>query len=401
MSERLRYLFERYINKTSTASEETELMGLGLEEEKQDQLKELIHAVWNEAEQAGEMPDEKSEEILNGIFPKPVSNVRRMKPIAIGWKKIAVAASILLVVGLGSYLFFSRQDRKSESRQDNKVATNDVKAPESNRAMITLADGRQVYLDEVGNGELALQGNVKLVKLANGQIAYSREDGKTGSQELVYNTLSNPRGSKVIDMTLSDGSHVWLNAGSSVTYPVAFVGSERKVSITGEAYFEVNSQLSMMNGERMPFIVSKGGMGVTVLGTHFNVNAYDDEDVIKVTLLEGSVSVSNNQSSLIIKPNQQALVRGNTAIGLNNNVDVEAVIAWKNGFFSFDNSDLQTVMKQISRWYDVDVVYEDKVPDMRFGGEISRSSTAAQVLKILEKSKVQFRIEGKKIVIKK
>ena len=184
------------------------------------------------------------------------------------------AASIILLLSTGTYfLVFNKSEKSTEIVK--KVLPNDVKAPETNRASITLANGQKVYLDSAVNGTLAMQGNVKLIKLANGQIAYQTTSGET-IIEIKHNTLENPRGSKVIDMTLTDGSKVWLNAGSSLTYPVAFAGKERKVSITGEAYFEV------AHNTAMPFKVSKDEMEVTVLGTHFNVNTYEDDTMARL-----------------------------------------------------------------------------------------------------------------------
>jgi transmembrane sensor len=275
-----------------------------------------------------------------------------------------------------------------------------VAAPTRTKATITLADGRIVELDSLANGTLATQGNVKLVKLANGQIAYETVSGEivnpSTALRMQYNTLTNPRGSKVIDMALIDGSHVWLNAGSSVTYPVVFVGNERKVSVSGEAYFEVTHNAAM------PFKVSKEETTVEDLGTHFNVNAYEDEEDIKVTLLEGSVKIlrsAQDDKGTLLKPGQQAVVREGENIHVVNDVDVEMIMGWKNGKFEFDKTDLTTIMRQISRWYDVEVVYEKKATTEKFGGGISRNLPLSGVLQMLENSGVHFRLEGKKLFV--
>lgn len=329
--------------------------------------------------------------ILNLIYaeiPEARETIPLYKRPMLRW---VAAASIVLMLGLGSYLlFFNKQVKQDEVV--NTAKPNDVKAPETNRAMITLADGRQLYLDSIANGELVQQGNVKLVKLANGQIAYQTASGEI-LKEIKYNTLQNPRGSKAIDMTLADGSRVWLNAGSSVTYPITFVGTERKVSITGEAYFEISHDAGK------PFIVSKGAMQVQVLGTRFNVNAYDDETNIKVTLLEGLVKVNTRSESSLLKPGQQALVGPDIKVA--NNVDTEQVMAWKNGRFQFESTDIKEVMRQIARWYDVEVEYQDTIEE-KLGGTISRNVTASQVFKMLELTGiVHFRIEGRKVVVTK
>ncbi|MEO8860301.1 MAG: FecR domain-containing protein [Ginsengibacter sp.] len=299
------------------------------------------------------------------------------------------AASIILLMGAFSYFMFFNKSTKPE--QIAKILNNDVKAPQSNKATITLANGQKVYLDSTGNGALAIQGNVKLVKVANGKIVYQTNSGEVISK-MEYNTLSNPRGSKVINMDLADGSKVWLNAGSSLTYPVLFIGSERKVSVTGEAYFEVAHDASR------PFIVNNGSMNVRVLGTHFNVNTFEDDgNDIKVTLLEGSVKVNNANATGLLKPGQQAVVT--KEIKVVNDVDLDLVMAWKNGYFQFDNASLQNVLKEVSRWYDVNVVYEGKNQPRQFVGEIQRDLSLSEMLKLLERNKVHFKIEGKELRI--
>jgi transmembrane sensor len=301
--------------------------------------------------------------------------------------KVAVAASILLLISAGTYfLFFNHNTFKSNRGKEAIATIHDVKPPATNRATITMANGKTVYLDSVANGTLAIEGNVRLVKLADGQIAY------TGStNEVLYNTLANPRGSKVLDMTLSDGSHVWLNAGSSIRYPVTFVGNERKVTITGEAYFEVTHNAAI------PFKVSKGEMEVTVLGTHFNVNTYDDERDMKVTLLEGSVKVTKGNESGLLKPGQQAQVTNEVKVV--HAVDVDEVMAWKNGFFNFRSADIKEILRQAARWYDIEVEYKGNVSTDRFKGKVPRDAKLSELLKILELNGVKFTIEGKRISV--
>jgi len=299
------------------------------------------------------------------------------------------AASVILLLGIFSYFLFINKSIKPE--QIAKVLPDDIKAPQSNRAMITLANGQKVFLDSAGNGALAMQGNVKLMKLPNGEIAYQQRPGEKNNQ-IKYNTLSNPRGSKVINMLLADGSKVWLNAGSSLTYPVSFQAQQRRVSVTGEAYFEVFHDASK------PFIVSNGRVNIRVLGTHFNVNAFEDDDTdIKVTLLEGSVKINNGKASGLLKPGEQALV--NEQIKVESDVDLDKVMAWKNGFFGFDNASLHEVLKEISRWYDVEVTYQGSNKPRSFVGEIQRDLSLSEVLEILEKNKVHFKIEGKKLMV--
>ena len=293
--------------------------------------------------------------------------------------RIAVAACIALLVIAGGYLiFFNKQ-----TTQPPVVKFEDIKAPTSDKAVITLADGKVIAVDSLTSYS---QGSVQVTRTKDGKIIY------TGfGSEVTFNTLTNPRGSKVIDITLADGSHVWLNAGSSITYPVSFAGTERKVSMTGEGYFNIAHNPSK------PFAVSKGDMNVTVLGTEFNVNAYDDEEDIEVTLLKGSVKVkSGNESSLLV-PGQQAQV--SSRIKVVSNVNTDETVAWLNGLFSFNRADIKTIMRQLARWYDVELSYEGQIPQREFSGEMQRNLPLSGMIRLLEKGKIHVKLEGRKLVI--
>ena len=239
---------------------------------------------------------------------------------------------------------------------------------------------------------IAHQGNVRIIKKPNGEISYTGNAAK----EVTYNTLNVPRGSKPLGLTLSDGSQVWLNVGSSLTYPTAFTGKERKVRITGEAYFEI------AHNANMPFIVQHNDVMVSVLGTHFNVNTYEDEADERITLLQGLVQVSKNSLSQLLKPGQQAKINHNETneIKVLDDVNVDEVMAWKEGKFKFgENTDIGTIMRQISRWYDVDIVYKGSI-NQRFWGSISKDVNVSRVLKILEATGgVKFKVEGNKIIV--
>lgn len=307
------------------------------------------------------------------------------------------AAAAIIVLAISGYWFATIPDN-GPGKINNVAQSADLKAPETNRAMITLSDGRTVYLDSAGSGALAQEGNMQLVKLADGQIAYQAEGGDE-VKTLQYNTLVNPRGSKVIDMTLADGSRVWLNAGTSITYPVAFVAAERSVTIKGEAYFEVAPD------KTKPFLVNTGNAYVKVLGTHFNVMNYSGEPSVQTTLLEGSVQVIAGEKEMLLKPGQQSNQKADGALMLANNVDVELVTAWKNGLQSFRHADLKTLMRQVERWYDIDVVYETAVPaSLSFTGEgISRNVSLRELLQVLENRELKFEIdaENRKVTVKK
>jgi ferric-dicitrate binding protein FerR (iron transport regulator) len=255
-----------------------------------------------------------------------------------------------------------------------------------------LANGKKIVLDSMSNGVVAVQSGAKIL-LKNDQVSYNN----TREAEAVsYNTMSTPRG-RQYTLVLSDGSKVWLNAASSITFPTSFMGKERNVEITGEAYFEVAH-----DAER-PFKVKVGDMQVQVLGTHFNVNAYEDEGDIKTTLLEGSVKVSKGNENTLIVPGEQAVIlnspSGVGGITVKKDIDLDEVVAWKNGLFNFNNADLKTVMRQLSRWYNVNIIYTGEIPNRVFGGEMQRDLHLSQVLKLLEKNNVHFKIDGKNIVV--
>lgn len=307
------------------------------------------------------------------------------------WRKVWWAAAIFIVV-LGAALVLFTQQPATKDPLVQKDLRTDVKAPVANTAMITLANGEQVTIDSALKGQLLLHGNMKLVKLPTGEITYIL-DSDVASEKALYSTVSNPYGSNVLAMQLPDGTKFWLNAGSSMTYPVVFADDERKVEITGEAYFEV------AHNKEKPFRVVKGNTEVQVLGTHFNVNAYDDEDRIKVTLLEGSVNVNKAGHRFLLEPGQQAQIQDD--IKIVDGVDTELVMAWKNGLFSFKGATLQEVMREIARWYNLKVVYEGAIPDRLFTGKIYRDNNLSDVLKILGENKIQYRLTGTEIVITK
>ncbi len=385
---RLPYLFERYMNGTSTEKEDIELATYILAPEHAVVLEQLEKEYWNKSN--GEaLREEETEIFLFKILQRKPQTAKLFY-----LRRIAVAASIVLALGIAGYFLLNNKATKKDEIAKTTRAPKDMKAPETNRAMITLVDGRKVYLDSVGNGQLAVQGDVKLLKNDDGQIVYQSIVNSQQSAA-AYNTLTNPRGSKVIDMTLADGSRVWLNAGSSVTYPIAFVGKERKVSITGEAYFEV------AHDAMKPFYVNKGDMQVQVLGTKFNVNAYDDEAEIKVSLLEGSVLVSQlaTRNSQLIKPGQQAVLTHNAQLTTHSSVNLDEVMAWKNGRFQFNKASLQEVMRQLARWYDVEIVYEGKISTQTFSGKMQRELNLFELLDGLAKSQVHFKIEEKKLIV--
>nr|WP_314898452.1 FecR domain-containing protein [uncultured Flavobacterium sp.] len=296
------------------------------------------------------------------------------------WRKIAVAASVLIAISIGTFVLFQKRDQ-SPVMVVSKVK--DDKEPGKTGAILTLSNGSKIVLDSVGNGLIANQNNTAVLKKNGGLVYKAGRDA-----QVVFNTMTTPR-ARQYNLELSDGTKVWLNASSSITFPTSFAANERKVILTGEAYFEVDKD------KKRPFRVSVNDMQVNVLGTHFNVNAYDDEATVNTTLLEGSVLLTEKAKKVLLKPGQQAQKQKSGAIVVNDNVNLEEVMGWKNGVFYFENASLQTVLRQLSRWYDVDVVFEKGIPERTFEGEIQKNLQLSQVLKILEKNKVHFKIDGK------
>jgi hypothetical protein len=299
--------------------------------------------------------------------------------------RMVTAASVLFVIFLGTYFYVTKPSSKTLVNQS--IVKKDVIAPSSSKATITLSNGQIVELDAIGSGTLvASQGAVNVMKTEDGQIVY-----RGNSKEIAYNTLYNPRGSKVISLRLNDGTIVWLNSQSSIRYPVAFVGDDRQVEITGEAYFEVAKNLSKK------FIVASNGLNIEVLGTHFNVNSYNENKNIKVTLIEGSVKIIKGGGTCILKPGQQAQVANE--IQVLNGANIESVMAWKNGFFSFSGTSVEELMNILGRWYNVEIVFNKSIPNRQFGGQIATSANLSQVVKVLNESELKCALIDGKLVI--
>ena len=316
--------------------------------------------------------------------PDQVPGARGVRPLY----RWMAAAAVLLFMALGLWFVVGRDIREKSTAVGPAIGQDF--APGGDKAVLTLADGSRVVLDTADNGALTRQGSVTVIKL-NGQLAYNRE-GNT-SAEVFYNTITTPKGGQY-QLVLADGSKVWLNAASSLRFPTAFAGKERTVELRGEGYFEVAHDASK------PFRVKVNDMEVQVLGTHFNINSYSDEPTVKTTLLEGRVMVKKADKKVYLNPGQQAQSAvASATVRVVPDVNTEEVIAWKNGYFSFHNADIQTVMRQLARWYGVEVVYKGAVPQRMFEGEMQRGLMLSQALKILQKNNVHFKIEGEKIVV--
>lgn len=301
----------------------------------------------------------------------------------------ASAAAVIIIFAIGAYLWTIQQKEKPSVTQTSPVPVqNDVAAPSVTRATITLSNGQKVFVDSATAGTIATEQGASIKKLGDGSIVYNAE---RANADMAYNTLVVPRGSQIASIVLSDGTKVFLNAASTLRYPVAFIGRERRVEVSGEAYFEVTNDASK------PFIVSKDQTSVQVLGTRFNVNAYSEEQDIKITLLEGSVKVSNRKTAGLLKPGQQARISEDIDV---KEVNVDEVMSWRDGIFLLDNMELQTLMRQVSRWYDVDVKYEGKKPSRKFGGGVSKDQPLSKILEMLRRYGIDFQVEGKTVIVK-
>ncbi|PTT02282.1 anti-sigma factor [Pedobacter sp. HMWF019] len=307
------------------------------------------------------------------------------------WLKITSAAVVLILLSV--YLFLPDQ-KSTLTRQVAKIS--DI-APGGNKAFLTLANGKKISLTDAANGELVKEAGLVIQKKADGQLIYTAGNSAGSASGSQYNIIETPRGGKY-QINLPDGTRVWLNSGSALKYPLNFTGHFRKVELKGEGYFEVAKD------KTKPFLVKTTQQEVEVLGTHFNISSYTDEAVVKTTLLEGSVKVkatlvdSKVSSQEILKPGQQSQLRSNQLkIGP---ADLESVMAWKNGDFVFEGDDLKSIMRQLSRWYDVEVIYQGNFENLHFGGYVSRSKNISSVLNIMASTgKVHFKISDKKIIV--
>lgn len=381
-SERLQYLITRYHNSCCTKEELAELNEwyeqLGTESKQMD--------YW--------MSDAGGEELLAEEmfknFNKKIKSEKNSYWRSWSWQISAAVVFILMSVGLLFYRLFT-------SPVGGQIAVAQAEVlPGKNKAVLTLADGSKVMLDDLKAGVVSRQNGVLITKTAAGSLAYQTvENPKITSNKLAYNTLSVPRGGQYI-VVLPDGTKVWLNSASTLYFPVTSNGKDRQVRLTGEAYFEV------AHNKQLPFKVLTGGQLVQVLGTHFNIKGYPEDSNIATTLLEGSVKIhqlSSGHSRMLIPGQQAKVIENNSEIDISQ-VKTDQEVAWKNGYFLFDNQDIKTVMKTISRWYDVDVIYKNAPGNDRFGGTFSRNTNLSELLGNLEElGDVHFQIDQRRIIV--
>ncbi len=387
-SERLHYLLDLYLSRQASSAEEQELYAVIHSGEQEEEIKHYIGDQWEELSRTARLGDEQAERMLQFILQQ-----RPAAPV-IPWyrttmfRRLSVAAAVTSLLFVSVFYFFQSKNNTASVAGKGKVKQTDI-APGQNGAILRLADGSSIVLDSAHDGILSQQGNTVAMK-DGAQLSYVK-DG-SGKIATGYNTIETPRG-RQFQLTLEDGTKVWLNASSSIRFPIVFNGAERPVEITGEVYFEV------ARNKEKPFIVRSGDMQVQVLGTHFNVNAYKDESTINTTLIEGSVRISKGKTAGMLKPGQQAQVSGAGSLRIKEHADIEEVLSWKNGRIAFTNAGLESIMRQVSKWYDVDVEYAGPVPNRTFTADISRNTNLSEFLRVLELSNIHFRIEGRKLIV--
>jgi hypothetical protein len=393
----LKELFARYVNDECTEAEIKFLLQHVREAKNEIMLKEVISRILAESDLSEQQDSKDLDERISKVYGRIKHKIEEAEPEEIlkstsnRWYLSAAAIFVLFAIGLyfikGKNPAPALADKTVEKIKERQV---DV-VPGSNRATLILANGKEIVLDHAQAGILASENEVEISKANDGELIYASVGALREDTKPEINTLNIPRGGEY-QITLADGTKVWLNAASSLSFPSSFQGNERRVELAGEAYFEV------AKNAKMPFRVISKGQSIEVLGTHFNVSAYEDESTVKTTLLEGSIRVTENsrQQSSLLKPGQQAIVKNGIDVI---SVDTKNVIAWKDGLISFKSADLKSIMRQISRWYDVSVQYSGDIPTRSFTGKISRNSNLSEILKVLERSQINFKMSGRKLIV--
>lgn len=402
----LEELYVKWFNKTATPQQHAELIRLLESGVTKEELTPIIKKIWEHLQEDNSYSQRQKQQLADSILKQwpAQQEVAPRKHISFNRWSSAAAAAIWLLIGTICIWNLLIKKEPEIPKENNQVAKNtEVIQPGRNGAILTLADGRQVVLDSAANGVIGNQGTAQIT-LQNNQVIYKSGTASAMPKEMAYNTMATPKG-RQFQLVLPDGSKVWLNAASSIRYPVAFNNKERKVEVSGEAYFEV------AHDKAKPFLVQTKNQQVQALGTSFNVNAYADEAIEKTTLIEGSVkvnSISHKQPvtrqplSAILMPGQQAKVDNNNQLLSIANNQSEAAIAWRNGYFNLENIPFDQMMKQLERWYDIQVEYENGVPDLHFVGGLSRNITLDALLRSLQVSEVHFKMEtGRRLVVYK
>ena len=385
-NERIAYLTETVLSNKATEEEFAELILL-LQKASPEELHPQMEALLNARQNT--VPAEKVPENWEGIVDRVLSIDKQTTVKKIGFQQRFrwVAAAIFLLIAAGiSYYIAYQSDKKIIA--PSLISKTDI-TPGREGAKLTLSNGRVIIVDTAKEGLLASEGRVQIFK-ENGKIVY-----KGIGEEVVYNEITTDNG-RFSTAVLPDGSFVWLNAASSIRYPLQFKGDERRISMKGQVSFRV------VHNPQMPFKVEAAGQVIEDIGTEFDINAYSDEPSIKTTLIEGSASISTATQKQVLKPGQQAAtIKGNDAIKITNDINIENVIAWRNGKFKFEDADIYSVMRQVARWYDLSIVYEGTMTNDTFNGGTFRNENLTEVLKVLElNGSVHFKMEGKKLMVR-
>lgn len=400
-NERLRSLLEQYFNDAISDADREELLSY-LNNHPGEVLSTVDEEMLN-LEDAPGFDNARAQKVLadikadprfkddNAIIPVPVIGKSNIVKLYNGWVKIAAAVLIFASVGF----YFVRRQKMGAVK--NEVEANRAAriVPGGNKAILTLAGGKSIVLDSAANGALASNGKCQVNKVGDGKLVYDVLPNAThaGVNAVLYNTLTIPPGGQY-QVVLPDGTQVWLNSSSSLSYPTEFTGNSRTVKLTGEAYFEV------AKNKDKPFYVEMNNVQVKVLGTHFNISAYADDKDLTTTLLEGSVQISKNGSLALLKPGQQAVTGNNVNTIAVSKANINQAMAWKNGYFMFNDDNIVDIMKKVSRWYDADIEYQGNFANQRFGGTFTRSKSITDLLKNLEQiGNVHFKITGRRITV--
>ena len=386
-------LLLKLLHNQCSDAEKQELFQLANQVRDEGELSDFLERAWDAYDRPSHVLEEgTSRSVLMAIFAD--YNNRVHTPLRPVYKRWYWAAAAMLVGVIAIKVTFFAGESKPD-REKIAVATNvtDINAPTVSRASITLANGRIIYLDKAGKGTLTDEEGVNVSRKSAESVVYAADPDV---KAMVYNTLTNPRGSKVINLVLSDGTKVWLNSESSLRFPINFIGQERLVEVTGEAYFEVTGNAAK------PFKVSAGNIMIDVLGTHFNLNAYREEAAVVTTLLEGKVKLTGKDKSVLLKPGQQAQFYNAMPkpFVIESGVDIDRIMAWKNGTFQFDNAELPVIMRQLGRWYDVNIIYEKSPGNEKFGGNIRMDASLQDALKMLEANGVSCHVSGKNVIVR-
>ncbi|MGV3529755.1 MAG: FecR family protein [Flavisolibacter sp.] len=394
MKERIEYLYRGYRSKNLSFEELAEWLQLLSQPAVREEVEKLADAEWQHMEKPALQSSEVDWDFMFASITREETPVVQMKTVRFGWKRITIAAASVLVLLFAGYFLLMQRDGKEVAGtlpiKGNIQMRNDV-SPAHDAVVLTLGNGRKILVDSLSNGAVSLVNGTTLEK-DDSALNYDGTESSAGNV-VTWNTVETPRG-RQFQLVLADGTKVWLNAASSIRFPTAFTESERRVELTGETYFEV------AHDPEHPFVVSVNGVQVKVLGTHFNVNAYEDSKVIRTTLLEGKVEVSKGNRKVTLLPGQQARVeQGDVPFTVLSNQDTESVVAWKEGIFYFDNAGIKTILRELARWYDINVVYNGALPDKSYFMIMSRGSKLSSVLAGLRATDLSFKIEGKNLFV--